>query len=120
MPKMEATTIWESWEGTKAQGGIASLNHYSKGAVCEWLFKIMCGINVSDENRFEIKPISGGTIAYAKTEYDSVYGKVASGWKRTARGYNYSITVPANCTAQIVLPNGTTQEVGAGEYIFEV
>ena len=38
MPKMNANTIWESWEGTEAQGGVASLDHYSKGAVCEWLF----------------------------------------------------------------------------------
>lgn len=35
MPKIGATTIWESWEGTQAQGGIASLDHYSKGAVLE-------------------------------------------------------------------------------------
>lgn len=41
MTKMGSTTIWESWEGTEAQGGIASLNHYSKGAVCEWLFRGM-------------------------------------------------------------------------------
>ena len=52
MTKMGATTIWESWEGTEAQGGIGSLNHYSKGAVCEWLFRSMCGINIDGENRF--------------------------------------------------------------------
>ena len=33
MPENGATTIWESWEGTRAQGGIASLNQYAKGAV---------------------------------------------------------------------------------------
>ena len=38
MPKAGANTIWESWEGPNAQGGVASLNHYSKGAVVEWLF----------------------------------------------------------------------------------
>ena len=48
MPKNGATTIWESWEGTSAQGGIASLNHYSKGACCEWVFREMCGIHASD------------------------------------------------------------------------
>ena len=44
MPKMGANTIWESWEGTEAQGGVGSLNHYSKGAVCEWIFSRMCGL----------------------------------------------------------------------------
>ena len=47
MPKQGATTIWESWEGPNAQGTVASLNHYSKGAVVEWLFSTMCGINVA-------------------------------------------------------------------------
>ena len=47
MSKMGATTIWESWEGTAAQGGIASLNHYSKGAVVEWLFSACCGIRIA-------------------------------------------------------------------------
>ena len=60
MTKKGATTIWESWEGTEAQGGIASLNHYSKGAVCEWLFSSMCGINVDGENHFVISPKPGG------------------------------------------------------------
>ncbi len=42
MPKSGATTIWESWEGDRAAGsGVASLDHYSKGAVCRWLFDTM-------------------------------------------------------------------------------
>ena len=37
MPKHGATTVWEAWEGTATENsGIASLNHYSKGAVCRW------------------------------------------------------------------------------------
>ncbi len=60
MPKNGATTVWESWEGTEAQGGIASLNHYSKGAVCAWLFKTMCGIRIAEENHFVIAPRKGG------------------------------------------------------------
>ncbi|MBR4467255.1 MAG: family 78 glycoside hydrolase catalytic domain, partial [Clostridia bacterium] len=48
MPKNGATTIWEAWEGPKTtQGsGSGSLNHYSKGAMVEWLFASMCGIRV--------------------------------------------------------------------------
>ena len=53
MPKMHANTIWESWEGTQAQGGIASLDHYSKGAVLEWVFSEMCGIKVAGEMRLQ-------------------------------------------------------------------
>ena len=118
MPKMGANTIWESWEGPKAQGGVASLDHYSKGAACEWIFSQMCGINVSGENQFRIAPKPGGSLTYARAEYQSVYGKVRSGWKKGERGYEYLIEVPANCTASIALPDGRTSIVGAGEYRF--
>ena len=118
MAKMGATTIWESWEGTQAQGGIASLNHYSKGAVCEWLFRAMCGINVSGENHFVIKPLPGGHFTFASADYKSVFGEVKSGWKKENDKYTYQITIPANCTADIILPNGEKHAVKAGEYSF--
>lgn len=118
MPKNGATTIWESWEGTKAQGGIASLNHYSKGAVCEWLFKEMCGIKVDGENHFVIKPQPGGHFDFAKAEYKSIFGTVKSGWKKQNDKYIYEIVIPANCTAEIVLPNDEKYTVTAGKYKF--
>ena len=116
MPKMCATTIWESWEGTEAQGGIASLNHYSKGAVCEWLFKTMCGINVAGENHFVIAPRPGGHFTFANATYKSVYGEVKSGWTREDDKTVYTITIPANCTAEIILPGRDPESVGAGTY----
>lgn len=116
MPKMGATTIWESWEGTEAQGGIASLNHYSKGAVCQWLFDSMCGINVAGRNHFVISPNPGGNFTFAAAEYKSVFGLVKSGWKKTDSGYEYEISIPANTTADIILPDGTKQAVTAGTY----
>ena len=119
MPKNGATTIWESWEGTLAQGGIASLNHYSKGAVCAWLFKTMCGIRVEGENRFVIAPQPGGHFTRAEASYNSVYGPVSSGWRRTDGATVYDITVPSGCTAEIRLPGGRTETVTAGCYSFE-
>ncbi len=115
MPKNGATTIWESWEGTHAQGGIASLNHYSKGAVCEWLFKTMCGIRVDGENHFVIAPRPGGSFTYAKAAYNSIYGKVECGWEKTDAGCRFRITIPSNTTATVILPSGTIQNVTAGE-----
>ena len=116
MPKAGATTIWESWEGTEAQGGIASLNHYSKGAVVEWLFKTMCGIRVSGENRFTIAPQPSGHFRYARARYDSIYGTVTSGWEKQEGKTIYTVTIPANCEAEIRLPSGRIKTVGAGLY----
>ncbi|MGM9586125.1 MAG: family 78 glycoside hydrolase catalytic domain [Candidatus Limivicinus sp.] len=119
MPKNRASTIWESWEGTQAQDGIASLNHYSKGAVCEWLFKTMCGIRVEGENHFTIAPRPGGHFTYAKASYDSVYGRVESGWTRESGKTVFEITVPANCTAELRLPGQEPCRLTAGTWRFE-
>lgn len=119
MPKNGATTIWESWEGNMTKdAGIASLNHYSKGAVCEWLIRRMCGIDVSGENRFTVAPCPGGSLVSAKATYDSIYGRISSGWKKEKNGYLYEIEIPSNTTARIVLPGGTSIEAGAGNYTF--
>ena len=106
MPKMGANTIWESWEGTEAQGGVASLNHYSKGAVCEWIFGEMCGIHVSENNIYTVAPKIGGNLTGACCEYNGIYGKVISEWHRENDKTVYRITVPANVSVQAILPDG--------------
>ena len=118
MPKMGANTIWESWEGTEAQGGVASLNHYSKGAVCEWLFGEMCGIQIGGENEYIIEPKIGGSITHASCEYNGIYGKVKSAWKREDVKVTYTISVPANATVKAILPDGE-HILPAGQYTFE-
>ena len=119
MPKMNANTIWESWEGTQAQGGIASLDHYSKGAVLEWVFSEMCGIKVSGEKEFTIAPKVGGKFTFANCEYQSAYGKVFCGWKRENGKATYKIVIPANTTAKLILPSGE-KTLTAGEYEYTV
>ena len=112
MVKAGANTIWEGWEGTDSR------DHYSKGALCEWVFSEMCGIQVAGENKFTIAPRPGGHFTFAKTEYLSAYGKVFSGWEKTEKGWEYTVRVPSNTTAEIVLPDGRKETVSAGEYTF--
>ena len=106
MPKMGANTIWESWEGDSAQGGVASLNHYSKGAVCQWLFSEMCGIKAEENNSYTVAPRVGGNITHASCEYNGIWGKVRSEWRRLGDETVYSILVPSNVTVKAVLPDG--------------
>ena len=108
--KTGATTVWEDWEGG------ASHNHYSPGAVCEWLFNTVAGINVAGENRFEISPIPGGTLEHACAEYNSPYGKVKSSWQMVAGEYLFECEIPSNTSARVILPNGETHEITSGKY----
>nr|WP_229753614.1 family 78 glycoside hydrolase catalytic domain [Paenibacillus segetis] len=110
--KAGATTVWEDWEGKFSQ------NHYSPGAMCEWLFHTVAGIRVSGENHFIISPLPGGTFFYAEAEYKSLYGKVTSKWMKTDAGYSLEIFIPANTSADIQLPNGVNQVVGAGRHVY--
>ena len=117
MSKMNANTIWESREGTQAQSGIASPDHYSKGAVLEWVFSEMCGIKVTDENKFTIAPKIGGNFTFAKCEYESVYGKVFCGWQKEKGKTVYQIVIPANTTAIVIFPS-SEKTLTAGKYEF--
>lgn len=107
-----ATTIWENWEGDLSQ------NHYSPGAVCQWLFDTAAGIRVEGENRLTIAPMPGGSLKYACAEYISPYGKVVSRWEETDRGTVYTVEIPANVSAKIILPDGMEETVGAGVHVY--
>ena len=117
MPKAGATTIWESWEGPGA-GKVESLDHYSKGAACEWVFSRLCGVRITGENTFGISPVAGGTITKASLEWKSPYGKVVSSWERRNGKVHYHIEVPSNTSAVITLP-GIRGTVESGSYDYE-
>ena len=120
MPKHGATTIWEAWEGNSTPSkGIGSLNHYSKGAVCEWIFTEMCGVKVAGVREFKIAPKVGGTLTFASLSYDSAWGRVESSWRRENGRTTYTVSIPANTTATLVLPDGE-RRLGAGSYEFAV
>lgn len=109
-----ATTVWENWEGDLSQ------NHYSPGAVCQWLFDTVAGIRVDGENHFVLAPIPGGTLKCAEASYKSLYGEVKSRWEKTDSGVKFTFEVPANATAEIRLPGRETEKVSAGRHEYEV
>lgn len=111
--KAGATTVWENWEG-----GL-SHNHYSPGAVCEWLFSESAGIHVQGENHFSICPVVDESMQEVCASYDSVYGKVISSWKQYGDHFAFDLTIPANTSAEVMLPGSVSKTVCAGTYHFE-
>jgi alpha-L-rhamnosidase len=108
-----ATTIWERWDGQKPDGsfqnvGMNSFNHYAYGAIGEWLYQYVAGMDIDPENpgykHILLAPHPGGGLTNAGVEFNSVYGKVKSAWKLDGNDFVYEVTVPANTTATVTLP----------------
>jgi len=104
-----ATTIWESWRGVKPNGELSgSLNHYSYGAVCNFLFSGIAGIrpvwDVPGYKHFLLKPMYGGKLTHASATFESPYGTIRSSWEMAGQGVSYRFEIPANTTATVMLP----------------
>ena len=116
--KKGATTIWETWDGIGEKGEVkASLNHYSYGAVCGWLFAGVCGIRL-ENGEITIKPQPHPSLRFARASYDSPVGKIESGWRCEDGQITCEISIPANVRAQVILPDGRREEIFAGRYTY--
>lgn len=108
-----ATTIWERWDGyVPGRGfqrvGMNSFNHYAIGAVGEWMYRSILGINTDSPGykHFTIKPIIGGSLTWAKGSYHSIAGKISVDWKAGKDEFKLNVQIPANTTATVYLPAG--------------
>jgi alpha-L-rhamnosidase len=122
-----ATTIWERWDGwTPDKGfqdaGMNSFNHYAYGAVGEWMYQRVAGIEPIEPGyrKIRIRPTPGGTITSASATLDTVYGTVRSAWKRDGDVITHDMTIPPNTTAVVELPGQEPRTVEAGIHQFNV
>ena len=115
--KEGATTILENWDGFEKHQN--SFNHYSYGAVCDFLFEYVAGIRPMIDHpgyeEFILQPVEGGTLTEAKAELETIHGLIRSEWKRMPdEQIQYVFSIPANTKAHIMLPNQKEQLVGSG------
>ena len=115
-----ATTMLENWDGLDVFRD--SFNHYSFGAVCQFLFEYVAGIRPTFDapgfKRIFLKPTPGGSLSWAKGSYKTRYGMISSEWKIDGGYFYYRSTVPEHTTATLQLPSGKTYELPAGSHRF--
>ncbi len=108
-----ATTIWERWNSYTVQTGFGdvnmnSFNHYAYGAVANWMFSTMAGIDTHPDTvgfkKLLIAPEPDTRIGTVKASYDSAYGMVTTNSVYTGDTWAFSVTIPANTTAEMRLP----------------
>lgn len=109
-----ATTIWETWEGIKEDGTPwLSLNHYSPGAVVDFLHCKVAGIAPAEPGyrRIAFHPMPGGGLTSAKATYESVHGLIVSDWEIADGRMHMAMTIPANTHAIVTLPGAVLAQV---------
>jgi len=116
-----ATTIWERLNGYTVEKGFGgnnsmnSFNHYSFGAVGQWLMAYSLGIQRGEPgfHRFILQPEPDptGVMTWAAGYHDSVYGRIESAWAVNGSTLTYRATVPANTTAILYLPTKDLESV---------
>ena len=135
--KMGATTVWEHWDGLKPDGtmwspDMNSFNHYAYGAIGEWLYRVMLGMEL-DEARpgcrhALLSPKTDDRFAWAEGSFESVYGTLGVRWEREGERVSLTVRVPFNTTATLTLEEGAellsgdvpeaagAMELGSGEW----
>lgn len=92
-----------------------SFNHYAFGAIGEWMYQNILGIQLDTEypgfSHFILKPLPGGTLTWAKGSYHSISGKIDAKWKKEGDQFEYEFTVPANTTATVCIPGKSIETV---------
>ena len=99
-----ATALTESWQALPS----VSNDHLMLGHIMEWFYAGLAGIRPADDavayNRIIIRPEPVGDVTSAKGTYHSVYGTIASEWKKQPGSFDLSVSIPANTTATVYLP----------------
>jgi alpha-L-rhamnosidase len=118
------TSIWERLNGYTVENGFGgnnsmnSFNHYSFGAVGQWMMAHSLGIERDEPGfrRFILQPEPDptGIMTSAEGHYDSMYGRIRSAWKVDGNALTYRATVPANTAATLYLPASSAESVKEG------
>jgi alpha-L-rhamnosidase len=121
--KMGATTIWERWDGIKPDStfetpSMNSFNHYSYGAIGDWMYRTVAGIDTyADEPGYKhirIMPHMSDSLSFVGADLKTYYGTVSSHWKIDNGKHQLDIEIPANTKATVYIPGNSAESVMEG------
>jgi len=106
------TTVCEFW--TLKQ----SKNHVMMGSIDAWFYRYITGIQPEEKNpayaSFMVKPLLLDSLHSAKSEVETMRGKISSEWKMHDGQFTLKIEVPFNTTALISIPSKKNTEITEG------
>lgn len=112
-----ATTCWETWDTDSR-----SYNHFYFGTIDDWFYQYLAGIRplTAGYKTFRIRPYPCGALTEVEAQVESPYGTIRVHWTLTDGVFTLEASIPANTTAEIILPDGTAKQTGSGSYQYEV
>ncbi|PUZ19689.1 alpha-L-rhamnosidase [Chitinophaga costaii] len=120
--KMGATTIWEKWDAQRPDSTLqeVSFNHYAYGAVGDWLYREVAGIDLTQPGyrQLVIRPHPGGGLTWVKARYPSTYGDIVSNWTLNGKEIKMHVVIPKGIQATVYVPGKSTVSVNTGTYDF--
>ena len=123
---MGATTVWERWnslmpDGTPNPDGMNSYNHYAYGSVMEFVYRRIAGIEEKEAGfkKIVIAPHPAKGLPALRAEYESVSGKIVSGYTENGGKIVYEIEIPSGIEAEIRFPDEESVFVTGGRHTFE-
>ncbi|WP_280222526.1 family 78 glycoside hydrolase catalytic domain [Nocardia neocaledoniensis] len=132
------TTIWERWDALRPDGtvniaelsggkpdeesggGMVSFNHYAAGAVGDWLYTRVAGIQPIEGGyrRFRVAPLPGGGLTSAEAVVETPYGRASSAWTIEGGHFSLRVEVPVSTRCEVALPDGGRYAVASGVHEF--
>jgi alpha-L-rhamnosidase len=123
-----ATTIWERWDSYTKEDGFGrhnaamnSFSHYAFGAVCEWMFRTLAGIDQAEPGfrrvRLAPNPPRPGSnaereaIDWVRAYYHSIRGGIQSDWRLVDGRFEYEVHLPPGVTGEVLLPTSRPESV---------
>ncbi len=124
--KMGGTTIWERWDsiepdGTPKDNGMVSYNHYAAGAVGDFLYRRVLGVEAIEGGyrRFAVRPVPGGNLRWAEGGVQTPQGKIHVRWEVREETFCIQIEVPEETQCELRLPNGKIHTLIPGKHTYE-
>ena len=104
-----ATTIWELWNGDTADPAMNSANHVMLlGDLLIWYYEDLACIKNHPcsvaYKKLLMEPHFPEGLSHVKASYNSVYGEIKSEWSKTDDTFGWEISIPANTSAIVRLP----------------
>ena len=92
-----------------------SFNHYAYGAIGDFLYRCVAGIEQEEEHpgyqKFLIQPHPGGGLTMAAAALESMYGEIRAEWTIDSGKIELTAAVPPNTSATVYLPDAALPDV---------